>query len=186
MLKLPNPQQDLQQDSSMRKTHRDIAGSGQTFFGPSIHPPRASDTSRGSNTTASSHERQPQLQAPRSDKELAKLERVQRPPQEDFLPFSEIYEHQKPKQHAVELTDVAQLMQTLLDMAVDSGIDPDMVREFAHQVLASGTPEACDELSATMTPISDAVHNMLYVPWKGSPRQPFGTLRSDPPRDVYS
>ena len=110
-------------------------------------------------------------QVPRSDKELAKLERVQRPSQEDFLPFSEIYEHQKPKQHAVELTDVAQLTQTLLDMAVDSGIDPDMVREFAHQVLASGTPEACDELSATMTPISDAVHNMLY---------------SDPPRDGYS
>ena len=162
---------------------RDIAGSGQTFFGPSIRPPRTSDTSRGSNTAASSHERQPQLQAPRSDKELAKLERVQRPPQDDFLPFSEIYEHQKPKQHAVELAAVAQLTQTLLDMAVNSDIDPDMVREFAHQVLASGTPEACDELSATMTPISDGVHNMLYVPWKG---QPLGTLRSDPPRDVYS
>ena len=95
---------------------RDIAGSGQTFFGPSIRPPRTSDTSRGSNTAASSHERQPQLQASRSDKELAKLERVQRPPQEDFLPFSEIYEHQNPKQHAVELTDVAQLTQTLLDI----------------------------------------------------------------------
>ena len=71
---------------------------------------------------------------------------------------------------------MAQLTQTLLDMAVDSGIDPDMVREFAHQVLASGTPEACDELSATMTPISDGVHNMLYVPWKGSPRHPLARI----------
>ena len=59
---------------------RDSAGSGQNFFGPSIRPPRTSDTSRGSNTAASSHERQPQLQAPRSDKELATL-------QQDFLPF---------------------------------------------------------------------------------------------------
>ena len=56
------------------------------------------------------------------------LEKVKRPPQQDYLPFSEIFEHPKPQQHAVELTDVAQLMQTLLDMAVDSGIDPDMVR----------------------------------------------------------
>ena len=49
------------------------------------------------------------------------------------LPFSEIYEHQRPKQHAVELAAVAQLAQTLLDVAVDSDIDPNMVREFAHQ-----------------------------------------------------
>ena len=66
----------------------------------------------------------------------------------------------------MELAAAAQLAQTLLDMAADSDIDPDMVREFAHQVLASGTPEACDELSATVTPISDGVHDMLYIPWK--------------------
>ena len=106
------------------------------------------------------------------------------PPQNLVVPYVEIFQNQRARPHAVDLQQVHRLAKTHMELS--DATDPlkySFPQQFAHAVLASGTRDACVEMHAAVTEISDGVHQMLYIPWRGEERLPFG--HTTPPSSTY-
>ena len=57
-----------------------------------------------------------------AEKSFAQLSKDKRPSQTDVTPYVELYLNQRPQQHAVDLTEVNALTQTLLELAEETEI----------------------------------------------------------------
>ena len=104
-----------------------------------------------------------QLHAPaaaNSSEELAQLSKDRRPPQTDVTPYLELYHNQRPQQHPVDGSGGQCIA---LCVRVRHG-------------------SVCDELRATVTPISDGVRQMLFIPWRGEPKGGRLAIRLTPRR----
>ena len=69
-------------------------------------------------------------------------------------------------------------------MAEFTNLSINELKEFAHAVYASGTREAC-VAQLNVIDVSDGVHTMLYIPWRGEQRLPFGHTRDTSPTATY-
>ena len=90
----------------------------------------------------------------------------------------------RPEEKQVNVAGASQLAATLSEMAHGSGIPDSTHSQIANILLASGSRKMAKELSIDTMSIADGEPTVMYIPWEGQVRRPFGVAPDDEPGSV--